>query len=89
MKTLETYDPEYDFQHKEMMADLRERKIEDLVAQYKKDITLDLIDEALQESEATSVWLGAYRTDDFKSLGCYLANRIDEYLYRLAEMETD
>ena len=89
MKTLGTYDPEYDFQHKEMMAELRERRIEDLVAQYKKDITLAMMDEAMQESEATSVWLPAYRTDDFAALGSFFANRIDEYLYRLAEMETD
>ena len=86
---LGTYNPDAELEAKEMMAELRERRIEDLVAQYKKDITLAMIDEAMQESEATSVWLPAYRTDDFKSLGCYLASRIDKYLYRLAEMETD
>ena len=76
-----------EYQAKEIMAEMRERKIEDIVSEYKATINLALMDEAMHESECTSVMVSAYRSDDFASLGCYFSNRIDEYLYYLAESE--
>ena len=76
-----------DYQVKEVMAEMRERKIEDIVSEYKATMTLSLMDEAMHDAESTSVMVSAYRSDDFASLGCYFSNRIDEYLYWIAEKE--
>ncbi len=78
-----------DYQVKEIMAEMREQKIEEIVDEYKATMTEGLMQECLQESDCTQMMVDAYKNQDWVSLGSFVANRIEEYLYGLAETEVE
>ena len=70
-------------------AILKEEWIENQKEYYLKNLTVELVDEALDESDATQTMVDAAKNNDFKLLGSCVANRIETHCYVLATIDWD
>ena len=80
-------DADYEWEAQCSRAILREEWVENQKDWYMKNLTVEIVNQALDESEPSLTMVDACKNEDFKLLGSCVVNRIETHCYVLSEID--